>query len=260
MKIKSNVHTHTQFCDGKEDMESLVVAAMAKGFTTLGFSPHSFTPFDTSYCMKDFAAFKAEFDRLKAKYGGKINLLCGVELDAFGQKPDGLDFVITSAHYVLKDGVYYEVDGSEEKFARGCEALGGRLAFAKSYYDVLCDAVLRTSPDIIGHFDLVDLFGKYGEDEQYKQIALAAVERLKGTKSLVEVNLGGMFKHGRGAYPADFLIRYMAQNGFEFILSSDAHCAEALGFAFDETAQRLKTLGVKSLRFFDGKEKKSLAL
>ena len=32
-----NFHTHTTYCDGKETAEQMVQAAIAKGFTRLGF-------------------------------------------------------------------------------------------------------------------------------------------------------------------------------------------------------------------------------
>ena len=38
---KTNFHTHTVWCDGRDDVETMVVAAIAGGFDTLGFSSHS---------------------------------------------------------------------------------------------------------------------------------------------------------------------------------------------------------------------------
>ena len=40
-----NFHTHTTYCDGKETAEQMVQAAIAKGFTRLGFSGHGFNDF-----------------------------------------------------------------------------------------------------------------------------------------------------------------------------------------------------------------------
>ena len=78
MTYKSNMHTHTQFCDGKCSMEEMIKNAIDKGFGALGFSPHAFTHFDTSYCMTDEKQFVGEFLRLKEKYGDKLVLHGGV--------------------------------------------------------------------------------------------------------------------------------------------------------------------------------------
>ena len=36
-----NFHSHTQFCDGRADMETMARAAVACGMEHYGFSPHS---------------------------------------------------------------------------------------------------------------------------------------------------------------------------------------------------------------------------
>ena len=51
-----NFHTHTTYCDGKETAEQMVQAAIAKGFTRLGFSGHGFNDFRPEdqevWCMR----------------------------------------------------------------------------------------------------------------------------------------------------------------------------------------------------------------
>ena len=49
--IKANLHTHTTWCDGKNTAEEMVRSAIESGFDVLGFSGHSYTSFDESYCM-----------------------------------------------------------------------------------------------------------------------------------------------------------------------------------------------------------------
>ena len=49
--IKSDFHTHTTYCDGKNSPKEMVEAAYKNGFSAIGFSSHSHTPFDESYCM-----------------------------------------------------------------------------------------------------------------------------------------------------------------------------------------------------------------
>lgn len=49
--IKYDFHVHTCFCDGKDSPEQTVKTAIEKGFNAIGFSGHSHTPIDESYCM-----------------------------------------------------------------------------------------------------------------------------------------------------------------------------------------------------------------
>ena len=48
---KINLHSHTTYCDGKNSPEEMALAAMDRGFDVFGFSGHSYTAFDESYCM-----------------------------------------------------------------------------------------------------------------------------------------------------------------------------------------------------------------
>ena len=49
--IKIDLHIHSTYCDGKSTLRESVDSAIEKGFATIGFSGHSYTFFDESYCM-----------------------------------------------------------------------------------------------------------------------------------------------------------------------------------------------------------------
>ena len=109
MSGKTNFHTHSVYCDGKDTLEELVEQALAMGMDALGFSGHSFTPFDQSYCMslKDTLEYQKEVRALKEKYRGKIKLYLGIEQDFYSpESTDEYDYVIASVHYVKKNGEY----------------------------------------------------------------------------------------------------------------------------------------------------------
>lgn len=47
--IKSNFHTHSTFCDGKNTPEEMVEVAIEKKIDILGFSSHSMYPFSSDW-------------------------------------------------------------------------------------------------------------------------------------------------------------------------------------------------------------------
>lgn len=258
MIVKSNVHTHTVFCDGAESIEEMVIAAIGKGMHTLGFSFHSFTPFDRSYCIRDYEGYMRELDRVREKYSGRINILNGVELDLYGERPENCDYVIGSVHYFEQNGRYYAIDLSSEDFTATVNGVfgGDYYAAAERYFEEYAQLAGKIAPDIYGHYDLITRFNAGGRlfDEsspRYVRAALCAAESLP-FGAVVEVNLGRLYKGAGGAYPAEWLIRELAARGCRFMLSSDAHCSAALGFAFDEQCKKLASLGVHSLVFYRG--------
>ena len=103
--ILQDLHVHTTYCDGKNTPEDLVLAALNRGMKCIGFSGHSYTFFDESYCMskQNTARYRAEIAALKEKYKGKIKILCGVEQDYYSEEPTvGYDYVIGSVHYIKR--------------------------------------------------------------------------------------------------------------------------------------------------------------
>lgn len=256
--IKSNVHTHTTFCDGKDSMEDMIKAAVEVGFDTLGLSFHSYTAFDPSYCIRDYLAYMMEFERLKKEYDGRICLLNGVELDLYGERPSVCDYVIGSVHYFRVGGRHYPVDCRAPGFVKIIEKVfaGDVYAAAELFYREAGELTESVAPDVYGHFDLITCsnaeHGLIDEDNpRYRRAALSAVEKLP-RGAVVEVNLGRLFRGQGGMYPSPWLVRELNARGCRFMLSSDAHKKEALGFMFDETCKQLKELGVKSLARYSG--------
>ncbi len=113
----SNFHTHTLFCDGDNSAEEMVLSAIDKGFSALGFSGHGYTDFDLSYCMRDISQYIAEINRLKEKYKNKIDIFLGIEEDSKClQNRSDFDYIIGSSHYTFVNGKTFSLDSSYEGF------------------------------------------------------------------------------------------------------------------------------------------------
>lgn len=258
--IKSNVHTHTTFCDGKDTMEDMVLAAIVRGFDTLGFSFHSYTAFDPTYCIRDYYEYMREFERLKRKYADQIYLLNGVELDYFGERPAVCDYTIGSVHYLSERGRYLPIDHSADIFRKLVSEFyaGDVYAACEKFYSQVAAMAAEVNPDVYGHFDYITCYNSDGSlfneaDPRYMRAALSAIEALPAG-AVIEVNLGRLYRGKGDIYPSPRLIPLMYERGCRFMLSSDAHQTDALGFGFDATCKRLKDLGVKSLVRYKGTE------
>ena len=46
-----DLHVHTNYCDGKDSPEEVVLSAIEKGLSTIGLLAHSYTPFDEPACI-----------------------------------------------------------------------------------------------------------------------------------------------------------------------------------------------------------------
>ncbi len=246
--LLADFHTHTAYCDGKHSPEEMVQAAIEKGLTTLGICTHSPMPFYESYTIAEgeIAAFQAEINALKQKYGNKIALFCGMEKDVYSQTPiAGFDYVIGSAHYLKKDNDYCAVDLSPTAFQAGVLRLfgGDYYAAAENYYEALAPAVQKTDADIIGHFDLITKFNEGGSlfDVTHPRYVAAwkkAADALLATGKVFEINTGAISRGWRTApYPATEIVDYLQKNGAKLIASSDSHSKENIAYAYALTEQ-----------------------
>ena len=245
----SNYHTHTTYCDGKNTPEELILQALRLGCPALGFSGHSYTWFDESYCMTlaGTAAYRQEITRLKEKYSGKIKIYLGIEQDYYASQPtEAYDYVIGAVHYVCKNGTFLPVDESKEmqKQAVAEHYNGDFYAFIEDYYQVVESLYEKTHCDIIAHFDLITKFNEQGDlfdplHPRYRAAAAAAFEKLCQTPAVFEINTGAMARGIRTApYPAEEWIEQLRQKGKRFVFSADCHRAEQLLFGFDVLAKK----------------------
>ncbi len=151
--MKTNYHTHTTYCDGESSPREIAEEAARLGMSELGFSGHSYTSVDESYCMSrdGMRAYYGEVGALAAEYGSSasaiktssandenarpadrrteysnkgLKILRGIEMDYFSDPEDYMfdwDFIICSCHYIKKNGEIFPVDESEEILRAACE-------------------------------------------------------------------------------------------------------------------------------------------
>lgn len=242
--ILRDLHIHTLYSDGKNTPEEVVLAAIEKGMTTVGFSDHSYTAFDESYCIKKENTDKyiREINALKEKYKGKIEILLGIEQDFYSSEPTNrFDYIIGSVHYLKIGDDYIPVDETGDILSAAAEKyFGGDIyALIEEYYRTVSRVAEKTGADIIGHFDLITKFNEDGAlfDESHPRYVAAyraAADRLIKSGKPFEINTGAVSRGYRTApYPSAEITEYLKSRGARFILSSDSHSKDILCFGFD---------------------------
>ena len=248
----SDFHVHTRFSDGEHNVRECIEAAHQKGLLALGISDHSFTPFDTSYCMRPETGLahyeetvREEAARAKALYG--MPVLLGLEHD-FGSVIDRerYDYTIGSVHYILKGEDIFPVDDSESDQLKGIAQVfgGNKLDFVKRYFEQVVLHAEKNKPTFMGHFDIVNKYSLIKEDEAYFAIAKEALAETVKHVPLFEISAGPMLRGLKDhPYPALPLLQELKALGGKVILSSDTHSATTLCAHFQEMLTILKKAG-----------------
>lgn len=259
--IKSNCHTHTNFCDGKNTAREMIEGAIEKGFTALGFSGHVPMNFPNEWAMtaEGIEKYYNEINSLKALYADKIDILCGIELDSDYElcKDYKFDYILSSVHQIHSGDRIYAIDLSPEELTEcvNTEYGGSWYRMADDYFENLARFVVKEDTDVVGHYDLITKFNKDGKlfDEnnpEYQKSALKWIDYIIDNKPDVyfEVNTGAMFRCGNETpYPASFILKRIGERGSRVTVTGDAHCVQALDFMFDEAKKYCKECGIDTV-------------
>ena len=253
--MKTNYHTHSTWCDGKDAPEDVVRAAIEKGFDAIGFSSHALLPISDPWTLQPdtVAAYVADVRALAEKYKDRIRVLCGIEADFISglvrsdrsvYAPFHPDYLIGSIHEVVAGGVRIPVDHKPELLAEGIARSfdGDAQAFVRAYFAAEREMATTCDFDIIGHPDIIRKFNgvlRYFNESSdwYNEELRLTADAFAASGKIVEVNTGGI---ARGwiddAYPSSTFRALLRERGVRFILSSDAHAAAAIDCAFDRFA------------------------
>jgi histidinol-phosphatase (PHP family) len=272
----SCLHTHTNFCDGEDDVETMCRAAFEKGLTAIGFSAHA--PAEHAVGKTDWhlppsrlAEYLDAVRSAKQRWAGKIAVYLGLEVDHISGRMGpadqtyrelGLDYIIGSVHYIFPPGggEPFTVDSPKDQFERDLRARfgGDGDALQAAYWETEAEMIRLGGFDILGHLDLVKKNNPGGRQIPgapfLPENPAALVSLIAGTGCVVEVNTGGM-NRGRTEepYPSPRLLSLLAKAGVPVIVTADAHSAAHLGGRYREAEETLLKAGCRRVSVFKGR-------
>jgi histidinol-phosphatase (PHP family) len=273
------LHTHTNLCDGKADVESFCQKAWEKGLCALGFSSHAPVVKKTGFAQTSWNMREELLDEYietvnsaKRRWEGRLAVYLGLEVDFipglmgpadrdYGEM--GLDYIIGSVHFVLPPkGAPFTVDAPLEEVEQGIREgyCGDPLAMVEAYWDSL-EAMIRSGGfDILGHVDVIKKNNSqnrlFSEDRDAYRKKCAAIAALSGEKSLtIEVNTGGM-NRGRidTPYPSLYLLQCFRKNNVPAMINADAHNPGDLTGHYKEAIEALLAAGYTQTVLFEGRK------
>lgn len=249
--MKTNYHTHTTRCKHAEGTdEDYVLTAIKAGYTTLGFADHApwpKHPLETQRIrmeMDEYADYVTSIRRLSRQYGGKIEILLGLEAEYYPDRMDylkalkentPLDYLILGNHFHL-----YEAQG--HYYGRFSDP----KALYKAYEESSTQALQSGLYNIFAH---PDLFVRSLEefDQEAQAMSRRILKVAKANHVLIEFNLGGV-RSGRGGLEYPFLPfwQLVKEVGNEVIIGVDAHSPSDLIHtqSIEHAKKTLRSLGI----------------
>ncbi len=265
---KTNLHTHSFYCDGKNSPEEMVLAAIKNNFNSLGISSHGPVDEDNDWNINHnkIEEYIEVVNSLKEKYKDKIEIFLGMELDyipgiGFTEQCKSLikrlDYYIGSVHYLgtFNNGVMWTVDYNIDELLRGLdESFQGNIRKAvKTYYATIAEMAERYQPPIIGHLNLFNKNNKnnvlFDESEDwYIKAVQNCLDVIKNTSSVIEINTGGIARnYTKEQYPSTLILKMIKERNMPIVVNSDAHTTDGIDCKFNEMYKLTKDLGFEHL-------------
>lgn len=255
-----NLHSHTEYCDGRAPMASIAEAAVRDKFEVWGFTPHSPVPVESGCNMlkSDVHRYIAQLDELREVRKDELRLLCGMEVDFlgcdFGPHLDyflnlPLDYRIGSVHFVPnQEGRFLDCDGSFDRFSnylkRGFE--GDLRYVVEKYFEQVLTMLERGGFEILGHFDkiignAVQADSALEEQGWYRSLVEDVISHAADARVIVEINTKAFETKGR-FFPSEKWWPLLLKAGVPLAVNSDCHHPDRTNLGRPEALRRLNKL------------------
>ena len=252
MIYRTDYHMHSVYSDGRSVPEDYVKSALAAGMNEIGFSEHLTLfrePENWNMNPSKMPLYLDHLDKLRNNTEGII-VKKGLEVDYFEGKeketrdflsPLPLDYVIGSVHYQGERTVDF---GPEFYEGKNIDSL------FENYFDTVCAAVSSGLFDIIGHCDLIRIYGyrPVSDPEQhYRKLA----RLMKEHDVVFEINTNGRNRPLADFYPDRKYLHVFREEKVPVCVNSDAHMPSRIGQYFDEAYDLLRYVGFTEMAVFE---------
>jgi histidinol-phosphatase (PHP family) len=261
MPYKTDYHIHTNFSDGKAAPEDYILAARASGISEIGFSEHlSLFRDDQTWCMDPGNSgryieylhdLRNRTKGIRVKVGLEIDFISGKEKET-GNFLDNLelDYRIGSVHYLGETTV-----DSGPEFYEGKDI----DSLYESYFENVIGAVSSGLYDIIGHCDLIRIYGfrpAFDPEPLYRALAAS----MKKHDVAFELNTNGRNRPLADFYPDRRFLHIFREENVAICVNSDAHFPARVGQYFDEAYDLARSAGFTEMAVFSSRKRSMFPL
>jgi histidinol-phosphatase (PHP family) len=251
MIYKTDYHMHSNFSDGRSAPEEYVSPAIHAGLSEIGFSEHLTLFRDAEDCMNpvDISPYFDHIEMLRERTKD-IKIKIGLEVDYFAGKEDDirsflqpfpLDYIIGSVHYLgekpVDHGTEFYKDKSIDKLF-------------ESYFNSVIVAVESGLFDIIGHCDLIRIYG-YTPVSDMEHLYRKLAKAMKHSNVAFELNTNGRNRPLADFYPDRRFLNVFREENVPVCVNSDAHMPSRVAQYFDEAYDLLRYIGFTEMAVFD---------
>jgi histidinol-phosphatase (PHP family) len=259
MIYRTDYHMHSSFSDGRSKPEDYIDPAIASGLSEIGFSEHltlfsepqnwNMDPSNAGNYVRYLQELSRKTTGIKIRTGLEVDFFEGKEAETKAFLDDlPLDYIIGSVHYLGPQTVdlgpeFYEGKNIDSLYV--------------SYFDKVCAAAASGIFDIIGHCDLIRIYGYRPETDPeplYRKLA----RTMKQHNVAFEINTNGRNRPLADFYPDRKYLGIFLQEKVPVCVNSDAHMPSRTGQYFDEAYDLLRYTGFTEMAVFEKRNRRMI--
>ncbi|NLV21380.1 MAG: histidinol-phosphatase HisJ family protein [Syntrophomonadaceae bacterium] len=255
MLVDYHVHAlaHGEYEADQAWLSAFVDKACQMGIIEMGFSEHD--EFIAGLDLDIFQKLKMERQSdISLRLGIEIDYIPGIESDLIHKLSQAdYDYSIGSIHYI--DGWAFDhPDHKQGFFNQDIDEIYIR------YAQILLQMVTSRLFDIVGHIDLVKIWGHRPQRKKAVDYLLPVVQAIKRTGMVVEINSAGLRKPVGELYPAGDLLALLYSMNIPVTLGSDAHHPQQMGEGLEEARAAARRAGYRTVIGFEKHRPTSILL
>lgn len=269
--MRIDIHNHTTLCNHAQgSTESFVQKAIELGIDVYGFSDHApcKNGFDPRYRMdiSQKELYENDVKYLQEKYKDDIKILLGYEVDFL--KGDfileevlnaDVDYLIGSIHFIPETDSKYSLFNhnfwgfDNPEFIDQYESKDIDKIY-EEYFEAVKLMAQSGHFDIVGHFDLIKVFG-FLPKKDIRCFVEDALKAIKKSDMVLEINPAGLRKPVKEQYPSRTILEMAYDLDIPITFGSDAHKLADIGFKYNEVTALAKDIGYTQAVLFEKRSK-----
>ncbi len=271
-----DIHNHTSRCNhATGNMESYIKQAIKQGIDMYGFSCHApikqdIDP-DNRMSTDDIHDYLNDIKTLKEKYKDDIIITSGFEVDymmgdyIYDEVLNSpVDYLIGSVHFIPQSSDKYSLFNPKfwgfdnPEFINQYEKKNIDEIW-QNYFDSIEQMAKTKKFDIVGHLDLIKIFGFVPERDP-RDIAQKALRQIKLSDMTVEINGAGLRKPIGEQYPSRDLLQICFDMDIPITFGSDAHKTADINSGYDICVKLARDIGYTQAVYHENRQKKFIEI
>jgi histidinol-phosphatase (PHP family) len=233
---------HGEYTYSADWIEKFLAAAARRGICDIGLSEHQEYSELVDWAAVEKASSKAE--QIKIRLGLEADYIPGQEnLIKNHILARNYDYIIGSVHFI-------EGWGFDHPDFRGQFEQSDIDKTYENYFNLVQGMVQSGLYDIVGHMDLIKLWG-HRPRRNISSFISPVLKAVKWSGMVVELNSAGLRKPVHEFYPAAEIIKEMYSLNIPITLGSDAHHPDQVGEDFDILVRTASRVGYNSIMTFE---------